>query len=129
MQATCDTIDELKQRFKKVQIEDRSKAWNTEWLLALELGYLLDVAQAMVYSALNRRESRGSHQRLDGFEERDDANFLKHTLAHYNGDGAPRISYGDVKITRSPPGTRAYGAAGEQAEADRKHREQGGAHD
>jgi fumarate reductase flavoprotein subunit len=123
MQATCDKLAELKQRYSKVQIDDRSKAWNTEWLLAIELGFLLDVAQAMVHSALQRKESRGSHQRLDGFEQRDDVNYLKHSLATYNGDDAPGITYGPVKITRSQPGTRAYGAAGEQAEADRKAKE------
>ena len=126
MQATCDKIDELKQRYKNMRIDDRSRAWNTEWLLAIELGYLLDVAQAIVHSAINRKESRGSHQRLDGYEERDDVNFLKHSLAYYAGDGAPRIAYGDVKITRSKPGTRAYGAAGEKAEEDR--RKEGAAH-
>jgi fumarate reductase flavoprotein subunit len=120
MQATCNKIDELKQRYKNLKIDDHSKAWNTEWLLAIELGYLLDVAQAIVYSAINRRESRGSHQRLDGFEQRDDVNYLKHTLAYYAGDGPPRIDYGAVKITKSKPGTRAYGAAGEKAEAERK---------
>ncbi|MBI3053347.1 MAG: fumarate reductase (quinol) flavoprotein subunit [Betaproteobacteria bacterium] len=120
MQATCDKIGELRQRYKNLRIDDRSKAWNTEWLLAIELGYLLDVAQAIVYSALNRKESRGSHQRLDGFENRDDVNYLKHTLAYYSGDGAPRIEYGDVKITKSKPGTRAYGAAGEKAEHERE---------
>ncbi len=119
MRATCRTIDELKQRFKRLRIDDHSKGWNTEWLLAIELGYLLDVAQAMVYSALSREESRGSHQRLDGFEQRDDLNFLKHTLAHFTGDEPPRISHGAVTITRSPPGTRAYGALGEQADAAR----------
>ena len=123
MQATCDKLAELKQRYKNVRLDDHSKGWNTEWLLAIELGYLLDVAQAMAHSALNRQESRGSHQRLDGFEERDDVRFLKHSLAFFNGDGAPRIDYGPVKITSSPPGTRAYGAAGEQADADRKAKE------
>ena len=121
MQATCDKLAELKQRYANMRIDDHSKAWNTEWLLAIELGYLLDVAQAMAHSALNRRESRGSHQRLDGYEERDDVNFLKHSLAYYQGAGAPRIDYGPVKITTSQPGTRAYGAAGE--EADRKAKE------
>lgn len=125
MLATCEKIDELKARHGNLRIDDSSRAWNTDWLLAIELGYLLDVAQAMAYSALNRKESRGSHQRLDGYEARDDANFLKHTLAHYTGAGAPRITYGDVKITRSQPGTRAYGAAGEKAEADRKAKEAG----
>src|SRR5512140_840218 len=122
MQATCDKLLELKQRYAKVRVDDHSKAWNTEWLLTIELGYLLDVAQAVVHSALNRRESRGSHQRLDGFEARDDVNFLKHSLAYYQGADAPRIEYGPVKITTSKPGTRAYGAAGE--EADRKAKEE-----
>lgn len=120
MQATCDTLMQLKQRYRQVHLDDRSRAWNTEWLTAIELGFLLDVAQAMVHSALERRESRGSHQRLDGFEARDDARFLKHTLATWCGSDAPRITYQDVVITRSPPGTRAYGAAGEQAEQARR---------
>ena len=120
MQATCDKIDELKARYVNLHVDDHSKVWNTEWLLAIELGYLLDVAQAMVYSAIHRQESRGSHQRLDGFEQRDDVNFLKHTLATYAGNAAPRISLSEVRITKSQPGTRAYGAAGEKAEAQRK---------
>jgi fumarate reductase flavoprotein subunit len=120
MQATCDKLDELKERFKNVNLEDKSSVWNTEWLLAIELEYQLDVAQAMAYSAINRRESRGAHQRLDGFEARDDINFLKHSQAHYVAGGAPRIDYGAVKITKSQPGTRAYGAAGEKAEQERK---------
>jgi fumarate reductase flavoprotein subunit len=118
LQACCDKLAELKQRYHDIQLDDHSTAWNTEWLLALELGYLLDVAQAMAHSALQRRESRGSHQRLDGYGERDDLHFLQHSLAHYAGDDAPRIRYGPVKITRSPPGTRAYGAAGERADAE-----------
>jgi len=123
MQATCDKIDELKLRYRNVEVGDKSSVWNTEWLLAIELGYLLDVAQAIAYSALNRKESRGAHQRLDGFDQRDDANYLKHSLAQYADAGPPRIDYGRVAITRSQPGTRAYGAAGEQAERDRKHGE------
>lgn len=123
MQATCNKLAELKQRYKSIQLDDRSSVWNTEWLLAIELGYSLDVAQAMAHSALARKESRGSHQRLDGFTERDDVNYLRHSLAIFSSDGAPRIDYGPVKITRSTPGTRAYGAAGE--EADRKAKEAG----
>jgi len=128
MQATCDKVAELKQRAKSLHIGDRSKAWNTEFLLGLELQYQLDVAQAMVHSAINRKESRGSHQRLDGYEQRDDVNFLKHSLATWRGDDAPAIGYGEVKITKSPPGTRAYGAAGEKADADRKAQQQGAGH-
>jgi fumarate reductase flavoprotein subunit len=122
MQSTCDKLAELKQRYQRVQVDDHSKAWNTDWLLAIELGFLLDVAEAMAHSAINRRESRGSHQRLDGFEARDDVNFLRHSLAHYREGDVPQIGYGPVKITSSTPGTRAYGAAGE--EADRKAKEE-----
>ena len=124
MQVTCDKLSELKQRYKNLVLEDKSSGWNTEWLLAIELGYQLDVAQAIVHSALNRRESRGSHQRLDGYEQRDDVNFLKHTLAYYQGDEPPRIEYMNVNITHSKPGVRAYGAAGEQADQERMKEEQ-----
>jgi len=120
MQKTCDKLDELKDRFRNVNLEDKSSVWNTEWLLAIELEYQLDVAQSMAYSAINRRESRGAHQRLDGFEQRDDVNFLAHSQAHYVAGGPPRIDYGPVRITKSQPGTRAYGAAGEKAEQERK---------
>jgi fumarate reductase flavoprotein subunit len=117
MQATCDKLAELKQRYRRVGVDDTSNGWNTERLLAIELGYQLDVAQAIVHSALQRKESRGSHQRLDGYEQRDDVNYLQHSLAIYQGDEAPRINYGPVKITHSPPGIRAYGEAGEHYDA------------
>ncbi|ERE11679.1 FAD-binding protein, partial [Pseudogulbenkiania ferrooxidans] len=116
MRATCDKLAELKQRFNNVKVEDKSSVWNSDWLLAIELGYQLDVAEAMAHSALQRRESRGAHQRLDGYERRDDANFLKHSLAIHQAGAAPRIAYGAVRITTSQPGVRAYGAEGEAAE-------------
>jgi fumarate reductase flavoprotein subunit len=120
MQATCDKLDELRERYRNVKVDDKSSVWNTDWLQAIELGFQLEVAQSMAYSALNRKESRGAHQRIDGFEERDDVNFLKHSLATYAGSSAPRISYGNVKITKSPPAVRAYGAAGVTAEQGKK---------
>jgi fumarate reductase flavoprotein subunit len=123
MQSTCHKLAELKQRYKSLRLDDSSRVWNTEWLLGIELGYLLDVGEAMAHSALNRKESRGSHQRLDGYTERDDVNYLQHSLATWRGDDAPAISYGAVKITTSQPGKRAYGAAGEQADAERKAKE------
>jgi fumarate reductase flavoprotein subunit len=117
MQRTCDKLAELRQRFKNVNVEDKSRVFNTEWLLAIELGYQLEVAQAMAVSALNRKESRGAHQRLDGFTARDDVNYLKHSLATYAGEDMPAVTYGSVNITHSQPAVRAYGAAGEKAEA------------
>ena len=116
MRSTIDKLAELRSRYSRgVKLDDRGRAFNTEWLTAIELGFMLEVAQAMAHSALARRESRGAHQRLDGFTERDDANFLKHTLAHYAGAGAPRIEQQPVTITKSAPRTRHYGGAGKQA--------------
>ncbi|RBP05069.1 succinate dehydrogenase subunit A [Roseiarcus fermentans] len=117
MQATCDKLAELKRRYREVTLEDKSAVWNTDWVTALELGYELDVAEAVAASALARRESRGAHQRLDGYENRDDAHFLAHSLATYREAAAPEISYGPVKITTSQPAVRAYGALGEALEA------------
>ena len=117
IEATCRKIASLKERCIHVALGDRTAAWNTEWLGLIELGYQLDVAQAMAHSALERRESRGAHQRLDpGLTERDDARYLRHTLAYQVRDAAPRIEWSTVTITKSPPGVRAYGAAGEAKE-------------
>jgi fumarate reductase flavoprotein subunit len=79
----------------------------------LELRNLLDVAETVTEASLERRESRGAHQRLD-HTERDDENFLKHSLAYRQADGRPRIEWLDVTITRSQPGVRDYsGGKGE----------------
>jgi fumarate reductase flavoprotein subunit len=69
---------------------------------------MLDVAEAIVHSALARRESRGSHQRSD-HPARDDEKFLRHSLAHRSEGGPPRIDYLPVTVTRWPPGRRVYG--------------------
>lgn len=102
----------LKERYKKVKVTDKSLVFNTDWLTVIELGFLIDVAEAMIYSADARTESRGSHQRLD-FVERDDVQFSRHTLAYYNVNQPPEISYAPVTITKSQPAKRAYGAAGD----------------
>ncbi|MEZ8149263.1 fumarate reductase (quinol) flavoprotein subunit [Enterovibrio norvegicus] len=124
IQETIDKLTELKDRYKRISIKDKGKVFNTDLLYAIEVGYGLEVAEAMAHSALLRRESRGAHQRLDeGCTERDDENFLKHSLAFYNKDAAPTIKYGDVKITKSQPKARLYGAAAEEAEAAAKKAE------
>ncbi|UHM92601.1 fumarate reductase (quinol) flavoprotein subunit [Rahnella victoriana] len=123
MQKTIDKLAELKERFKRVKIQDTSSVFNTDLLYTIELGHGLEVAECMAHSAINRRESRGAHQRLDeGCTERDDVNFLRHTLAFYQPDSAPRLEYGDVKITTLPPAKRVYG--GESETHDKKDKEQ-----
>ena len=107
LRETRDKIKELKDRFSNINMEDKSLNFNTELTTALELEFMLDVAETIVYSALERTESRGSHQRTD-FPERDDEKFLKHSLV-YQGDDEPRIDYKDVVITKWPPGERVYG--------------------
>jgi len=116
LRATCGKLGDLRERYRHgVKLDDRNRAFNTEWLTAIELGFMLEVAEAMAHSALARRESRGAHMRLDGFEARDDENFLKHTLAFRVGDGALRIEHQPVTITKSAPRARHYGGAGKQA--------------
>jgi fumarate reductase flavoprotein subunit len=98
----------LQERFQDLSLDDDSYTFNTELTAALELSYMLDVAQTIVQSALERRESRGSHQRTD-HPQRDDEGFLAHSLASRAEDGAPRVEYRPVTITRWPPGQRVYG--------------------
>ncbi len=114
MQNTIDKLKELKERYKRVRVADKSSVFNTDWLYTIELGFLLDVAESVAHSAIQRKESRGSHQRIDGYEERDDVNYLKHSLAFRNEDGAPTIEYSDVKITKSQPAKRVYGSEAEK---------------
>ncbi|MGH7383603.1 MAG: fumarate reductase (quinol) flavoprotein subunit [Candidatus Rokuibacteriota bacterium] len=98
----------LQERLQDLALDDSSYTFNTELTAALELSYMLDVAQAIVQSALERRESRGSHQRSD-HPQRDDERFLAHSLAYRAEEASPRIEYRPVTITRWPPGKRVYG--------------------
>jgi fumarate reductase flavoprotein subunit len=109
LKATCDKLAELKDRFTRITLDDRSLTFNTELTAALELECMLDVAEAVASSALARTESRGSHQRTD-YPKRDDEQFLAHSLAYHRTEGPPRIEYLDVVITRWPPAERKYGA-------------------
>jgi fumarate reductase flavoprotein subunit len=101
-------LRELQQRARSVALDDTSRTFNTELPSALELGFMLDVAETMVAAALRRTESRGAHQRTD-FPQRDDAGFLTHSLVLRTADGAPQVKYAPVTITRWPPGERVYG--------------------
>ncbi len=111
----AESVAGLKQRFSSVILDDHSHTFNTELTAALELSFMLDVAEAIVHSALHRAESRGAHQRTD-FPKRDDEKFLAHTLISRNEGGRPRIEHLPVTITRWPPGERVYGAPGPESQ-------------
>ena len=106
----AEKLRRLQERLQDLSLDDASYTFNTELTSALELTYMLDLAEVIVQSARQRRESRGSHQRSD-HPRRDDKKYLAHSLA-YRGqkDGdPPRIEYLPVTITRWPPGKRVYG--------------------
>jgi fumarate reductase flavoprotein subunit len=103
-----DQLAGLQQRLERVQLYDQTSAFNTELVAALELANMLDIAETILHSALQREESRGAHQRTD-FTTRDDTRFLNHALAYRDSDGSVRIERLPVTITRWPPGERVYG--------------------
>jgi fumarate reductase flavoprotein subunit len=105
---SANKLNELKERSAKLQLDDHGRSFNTQLTAALELGFMLDVAETIVHSALNREESRGAHQRHD-FPKRDDTKFLAHSVVSRTGEGPPRVDYLPVVITRWPPGERIYG--------------------
>jgi succinate dehydrogenase / fumarate reductase flavoprotein subunit len=106
MQSALETVRELKARFKEIKVTDTGKIFNTELLNAWELGNMLDIAEVVAVSALNRKESRGGHSRED-FPNRDDQNWLKHTLT-WNRNGKLEIGYKPVVITKHQPKARVY---------------------
>jgi fumarate reductase flavoprotein subunit len=112
LQACTSKMWEIRERYEKVVLTDKSNVFNTDLVETLELGSMIDVAIAMACSALQRRESRGSHQRLD-YPDRDDEGFLRHSLAKYSATSLPSIDYCNVTITRSQPAERVYGGAEE----------------
>jgi len=101
-----EILAELKQRFQGVSVEDTGKQFNTELMETVELGYLLDNAEQLVHGARNRKESRGAHSRED-YRDRDDEQWLKHTLVYKDGDGV-RIDYKPVTLGKYEPKPRVY---------------------
>ena len=106
MRTAVAGVAAIKERYARVRVGDAGRTFNTDLLEARELGYLIDGAEAMAASAIARHESRGAHSR-DDFPERDDVNFLAHTLA-YRGEAGPSLRYKPVTITRFEPKPRTY---------------------
>ena len=114
LKEVTDLIETLRARYKNIQIQDKGKRFNTDLLEAVELGFLLDLAEVLVYSARSRHESRGGHMRED-FPNRDDEKFLVHTMAYRVGDPDSadagehiRLDWKPVVITNYPPMERKY---------------------
>lgn len=106
MQYALEKIKELKERYNMVFVQNKGKVFNYELINALELEGMLDIAEVICKGAIERKESRGSHYRID-YPERDDENWLKHTLAYYTPDG-PVLKYKKVTITKFEPKKREY---------------------
>jgi len=105
--AALDKIRELKARYKNLSIQDKGSCFNRDLLDAIELGHLLDLAEVIARGALIREESRGAHFRED-FPDRDDKNFLVHTMALYDAAKRPQIFTKPVAITKFEPKERKY---------------------
>ncbi|MFB2836265.1 succinate dehydrogenase/fumarate reductase flavoprotein subunit [Floridanema evergladense] len=106
MQEGLNQLQQLKQQYDNIYLDDKGSVWNTEIIEAIELRSLMIVGELILSSALNRQESRGAHYRED-FPDRNDNNFLKHTLAYYSPAGV-EIQYKPVSITMFEPQERKY---------------------
>jgi succinate dehydrogenase / fumarate reductase flavoprotein subunit len=102
-----EIVRRLKEEAQKASIDDRGNIFNQDVIGAIELGYMLDCAEAIVVSAQERKESRGAQSRTD-FPERNDDDWLKHIDVSMDGDGPPKVSYSPVTITRWQPEERTY---------------------
>ena len=107
MQQQGEIVQTLRERYEKVVVEDKGNVFNSDLTQALELGFLLELAQCMVVCGIARKESRGAHARPHDFPDRDDENFLRHTLVTWEG-GAPELEWRPVTMTKWEPKERTY---------------------
>jgi succinate dehydrogenase / fumarate reductase, flavoprotein subunit len=108
MQEQGQIIERLKERYERVVVEDKGDIFNNDLTQALELGFLLDLAECMVVAGLARKESRGAHARPYDYPERDDVNYLRHTITSLSPSGRVRLDWKPVTITKWQPQERTY---------------------
>jgi succinate dehydrogenase / fumarate reductase flavoprotein subunit len=102
-----EIVRSLRERYQRVVVEDKGSVFNNDLTQALELGFMLELAECMIVAGLERKESRGAHARPYDYPDRDDENFLRHTLVTWEGD-APRLDWKPVTITKWQPQARTY---------------------
>jgi succinate dehydrogenase/fumarate reductase flavoprotein subunit len=107
MEKQLGILADLRERYESVVVEDKGDVFNNDLTQAIELGYLLDLAWTMVNAGIARKESRGAHSRPSDFPERDDENFLKHSITRWVDD-RPELSYEEVRMTKWQPEARSY---------------------
>jgi succinate dehydrogenase / fumarate reductase flavoprotein subunit len=100
-------LDDLTERYQRVVVDDKGSVFNNDVTQALELGYLLELATCMVEAGLARKESRGAHARPHDYPDRDDENYLRHTLVRWV-DGRPQLEWAPVRMTKWQPQERTY---------------------
>jgi succinate dehydrogenase / fumarate reductase flavoprotein subunit len=108
MREQGEIVASLQERYERVVVEDKGDVFNNDLTQALELGFLLDLAECMVAAGIARKESRGAHARPYDYPDRDDVNFLKHTLVTTDTDGSPQLEWRPVTITKWQPQERSY---------------------
>ncbi len=102
-----EIVSGLRERYQSVVVEDKGDVFNSDLTQALELGFLLELAACMVVSGLARKESRGAHARPYDYPNRDDENYMRHTLVTWE-DGGPKLDWKPVSVTRWQPEERKY---------------------
>jgi succinate dehydrogenase / fumarate reductase flavoprotein subunit len=107
MQEEGDVVGRLRERYERVVIDDKGQVFNSDLTQALELGFLLELAECMVVCGIARKESRGAHARPYDFPNRDDENYLRHTMVTWE-DGAPKLDWKPVTMTKWQPQERTY---------------------
>jgi succinate dehydrogenase / fumarate reductase flavoprotein subunit len=102
-----DVVASLRERFERVVVEDKGQIFNNDLTQALELEFLLELAETMVISGLARKESRGAHARPHDYPNRDDENYMRHTLVTLS-DGGLQLDWKPVTVTKWQPEERKY---------------------
>jgi succinate dehydrogenase / fumarate reductase flavoprotein subunit len=107
MRRQGELVGELRERYERVVVEDKGDVFNNDLTQALELGFLLELAECMIVSGLARKESRGAHARPHDYPDRDDENYMRHTIVTW-ADGGPQLDWAPVRVTKWQPMERTY---------------------